>query len=178
MNWTETLEQQAALAYKAARGVIGAVDEAEVDWRPETGHNWMNIGQLMRHISIACGNTAQAFVTGDWMGEDHGVDPEWKPGEGEMMPAADAYLSYSKGDALAALDKDHELFLAMVREAGEQRLAGELSKAPWGQEELNLGQHFLSCIAHLDTHKAQLFYYLKLQGKPVHTGILWGTMTL
>jgi len=29
-------------------------------------------------------------------------------------------------------------------------------------------------IGHLATHKAQLFYYLKLQGKPVNTGHLWG----
>jgi hypothetical protein len=29
-------------------------------------------------------------------------------------------------------------------------------------------------IGHLAQHKAQLFYYLKLQGKPVHTGHLYG----
>ena len=29
-------------------------------------------------------------------------------------------------------------------------------------------------VDHLKEHKAQLFYYLKLQGKPVHTGNLWG----
>jgi len=29
-------------------------------------------------------------------------------------------------------------------------------------------------IQHLDRHKVQLFYYLKLQGKPVNTADLWG----
>ena len=29
-------------------------------------------------------------------------------------------------------------------------------------------------IGHLSTHKNQLFYYLKLQGLPVHTGHLYG----
>jgi hypothetical protein len=37
-----------------------------------------------------------------------------------------------------------------------------------------LGQRLLQMVAHLAQHKAQLFYYLKLQGKPVHTGHLWG----
>jgi hypothetical protein len=29
-------------------------------------------------------------------------------------------------------------------------------------------------LAHLAQHKGQLFYYLKLMGRPVHTGHLWG----
>jgi hypothetical protein len=29
-------------------------------------------------------------------------------------------------------------------------------------------------VQHLAQHKGHLFYYLKLQGKPVHTGDLWG----
>jgi hypothetical protein len=29
-------------------------------------------------------------------------------------------------------------------------------------------------IDHLKAHKSQLFYDLKLQGKPVNTGHLWG----
>lgn len=29
-------------------------------------------------------------------------------------------------------------------------------------------------IHHLDRHKSQLFYYLKLQGQPVNTADLWG----
>jgi hypothetical protein len=29
-------------------------------------------------------------------------------------------------------------------------------------------------VGHLAQHKGQLFYYLKLQGKPVNTAHLWG----
>jgi hypothetical protein len=29
-------------------------------------------------------------------------------------------------------------------------------------------------VEHLAQHKGQLFYYFKLQGKPVNTGHLWG----
>jgi hypothetical protein len=32
-------------------------------------------------------------------------------------------------------------------------------------------------VTHLDVHKSQLFYYLKLQGKPVNTAHLWGMTT-
>jgi len=39
---------------------------------------------------------------------------------------------------------------------------------------LLLGQRLLQMAYHLGSHKAQLFYYLKLQGVPVHTGHLWG----
>jgi uncharacterized damage-inducible protein DinB len=32
----------------------------------------------------------------------------------------------------------------------------------------------LFMVEHLNQHKGQLFYYLKLQGKPVKTPDLWG----
>ena len=37
-----------------------------------------------------------------------------------------------------------------------------------------LGRQLLQMVQHLDRHKSQLFYYLKLQGKPVTTAELWG----
>jgi len=37
-----------------------------------------------------------------------------------------------------------------------------------------LGWHLLQMVRHLDQHKGQLFYYLKLQGEPVNTADLWG----
>jgi hypothetical protein len=39
---------------------------------------------------------------------------------------------------------------------------------------MTLGPRLAQMVDHLVLHKAQLFYYLKLQGKPVHTGHLWG----
>ena len=39
---------------------------------------------------------------------------------------------------------------------------------------MRLGHRLLGMIGHLTQHKAQLFYYLKLQGKPVNTMHLWG----
>ena len=37
-----------------------------------------------------------------------------------------------------------------------------------------LGHRLLQMVDHLKQHKGQLFYYLKLQGKPVSTTDLWG----
>jgi hypothetical protein len=39
--------------------------------------------------------------------------------------------------------------------------------------KLTLGHYLLQMVQHLDKHTSQLFYYLKLQGKPVNTGDLW-----
>jgi len=37
-----------------------------------------------------------------------------------------------------------------------------------------LGHRLLGMVGHLELHKAQLFYYLKLQGKPVNTMHMYG----
>ena len=47
--------------------------------------------------------------------------------------------------------------------------------APWAPGvSYALGRHLLQMVQHLETHKSQLFYYLKLQGVPVGTADLWG----
>jgi uncharacterized damage-inducible protein DinB len=63
----------------------------------------------------------------------------------------------------------------MIDQAGEDDLANRSMSAPWAPGvEYPLGRHLLQMVQHLDRHKGQLFYYLKLQGKPVNTGDLWG----
>ncbi len=61
----------------------------------------------------------------------------------------------------------------MVAECDEDKL-DQTSKDPWDATELLLGHRLLYMVAHLNHHKAQLFYYLKLQGKPVNTSHLLG----
>ena len=59
--------------------------------------------------------------------------------------------------------------------AGENGLTNRKMAAPWAPgREQTLGWHLLQMVQHLERHKSQLFYYLKLQGKPVDTGDLWG----
>ncbi|MCY4545123.1 MAG: hypothetical protein OXD39_07785, partial [Gemmatimonadetes bacterium] len=58
--------------------------------------------------------------------------------------------------------------------AGEERMQNEPAPAPWDPTSPVLGHRMMEMVQHLALHKAQLFYYLKLQGKPVNTMHLWG----
>ena len=80
----------------------------------------------------------------------------------------------SIAEAKKLLGEDKQLVLSLVSECSEDELATKITIAPWDQTEEILGHRLLQMIDHLKVHKAQLFYYLKLLGKPVHTGNLWG----
>jgi len=72
------------------------------------------------------------------------------------------------------LAEDKAPALKMIAQAGEHDLDPKIATAPWDGTQLVLGQRMLQMVTHLEQHKGQLFYYLKLQGKPVNTGHLWG----
>jgi len=80
----------------------------------------------------------------------------------------------SVGQALDLLAADRRLALSWIEAAGEASLLERRVAAPWGGPEISLFQQLLRMIAHLAQHKGQLFYYLKLMGKDVKTGDLWG----
>ena len=172
MNLTELLNKAIEDTYAATDGLMAMVEDGELDWKPSTGGNWMTTGQLLRHLQSACGGPAKGFVTGDW-----GMDPamaEDAPPEDMLPPAEKMLACESVASARAALQEDKALALQMVEQAGEERLANEDATAPWDPRPTKLGYMLLDMVHHLASHKSQLFYYLKLQGKPVHTGTLWG----
>jgi hypothetical protein len=76
-------------------------------------------------------------------------------------------------EARRLLTADRELSLRLLSEVGDDRLIDERIAAPWGGPERTLFQHCNEMIWHLGQHKGQLYYYLKLQGKPVNTFHLW-----
>jgi len=80
----------------------------------------------------------------------------------------------SVDDAKRLLAADKQLALDMLARCTEDRLATDTVTAPWDPTERILGHHLLEMVEHLKRHSAQLFYYLKLQEVPVHTGHLWG----
>jgi hypothetical protein len=95
----------------------------------------------------------------------------------EMMPPAEGLPTVATVDqAKKLLAEDKALALRMIDQAGEQALANKLMPAPWSPNGAcyPLGRHLLQMVQHLERHKTQLFYYLKLQGKPVNTVDLWG----
>jgi hypothetical protein len=169
MSWTELLTREVEHAYGSANGLLDMAEDDKLDWKPETGSNWMTMGQLLRHLADACGAPFRGFVTGDWGMDVKDLSPEDMLPPAEKMPAIESVAETKK---LLAADK--QLALDMLAKAGEERLAKDTATAPWDPTEMVLGHRLLQMVEHLNSHKCQLFYYLKLQGKPVHTGHLWG----
>jgi len=174
MNWTQLLKAELESTYATAEKLVDKVDSDNLDWKPASGANWMTVGQLLKHLTNACGAGCRAFVTGDW-GLPAGVKIEDLPPE-EMLPPAEKLPSIeSVEEARKLLSEDKAVALQMIDLVGETDLAGRQVAAPWAPGlEYALGRHLLQMIQHLDRHKGQLFYYLKLQGKPVNTVDLWG----
>ncbi len=173
MNWKELLRQEVEYNYSITQNMIDLVDDAQLEWKPSTGENWMTTGQLLMHLAIACGAPMMGYVTGDW-GIPEDVDikelfPDEKLPSAEQLPTVG-----SVAEAKSYLEEDKQVALGMLDQCSDDELANKMVSAPWDKEKTVLGRQLLYMIAHLTHHKGQLFYYLKLQGKPVNTGHLCG----
>jgi uncharacterized damage-inducible protein DinB len=174
MKWTELLNEGIEDNFRITDRLMALVEDGDLNWKPATGKNWMTIGQLLNHLTNACGFCCRAFATGDW-GPPDGIEPAGTPEDDLLPPAEGLPTVASVAEARAALARDRELALAMVREVGEERLDSEMVAAPWEPSTPHpLGWHFLSMVLHLMQHKGQLFYYLKLMDRDVNTAHLWG----
>lgn len=173
MNWTDLLTHEVNYAFHAAEGLFDFVGDDELDWKPTDENNWMTMGQLLYHVSEASGMAMKGFVTGDW-GLPEGASMD-DAGSGDMLPPAEAMPTVaSVAEARIRLAADRDLSFEMIKLAGNERMENEPAPAPWDPTDLVLGQRLLEMVQHLVQHKGQLFYYLKLQGKPVNTMHLWG----
>ena len=173
MDWKNLLHGTFEYDYAVTEKLLDMVKDSELNWKPATGSNWMTVGQLLHHISNACGSGVKGFVTGDW-----GFPPDFDPSkmtEDMMLPPAEKLPAVSSvAEAKKLLAEDKKLAFDILSKCSEERLATEIAKAPWDKMELILGHRLLQMAQHLNSHKAQLFYYMKLQGKPVNTMHLWG----
>lgn len=171
MNWTELIQTEIETTYRVTQALIDMVDEGTLDWKPATGSNWMTVGQLLQHTTDACGAPIRGFVTGDW-----GMPPEEEMSAEEMLPSAAKMPAVSSvAECKRLLAQDKALALEMLAQCSEEDLARKQVAAPWNPDNpMSLGYQLLQMVTHLASHKAQLFYYVKLQGQPVHTGHLWG----
>jgi uncharacterized damage-inducible protein DinB len=168
MNWTELLKAEIQSTYSVAEKLFDLVDDSALEWKPSTGSNWMSTGQLLRHMTEGCGAPFRAFITGDW-GVPEGTDLT------ELPPAERLSTIAGVAEAKRLLEADKRLALATLATCEEDELAHRPAPAPWDPTEMVLGYRLLQMVEHLKQHKGQLFYYLKLQGKPVSTPDLWGT---
>ncbi|MDP8242868.1 MAG: DinB family protein [Candidatus Hinthialibacter antarcticus] len=176
MTWKELLTNEIENAYRCANVLIDIVGDEDLSWKPSQGENWMTTGQLLKHITESCGMCMKGFVTGDWgMPED--FDPSKMSGENMLPPAETMATVESVAAAKQLLAQDKQLAYDMLNSVSEEDIDTRLVTAPWDPTEVKLGLQLLSMINHLVQHKGQLFYYLKLQGKPVNTFQLYG-MTL
>ncbi|MBM4131157.1 DinB family protein [bacterium] len=178
MNWTALLNAEVEDNYRAADGLMAMVGDADLGWKPASGRNWMTTGQLLMHLTNACGFCCRGFLTGDWgmpEGDCEGAPDQEMPMEAMLPPAEALPTIGSVAEARRLLAEDKQLALAMIREAGEAKLDSLLVAAPWApRDQQPLGRQFLSMTCHLQSHKSQLFYYLKLMGRDVNTMHLWG----
>ncbi|UCG51692.1 MAG: DinB family protein [Candidatus Latescibacterota bacterium] len=173
MSWSELLKREVEYTYKVTENLLGLVDDDKLDWKPSAENNWMTTGQLLKHITESCGVAMKGFVTGDWgMPED--FDPSQMKPEDMLPPAEKLPTLGSVAEAKKLLAEDKTVAMEMLAKCTEEELATKPAPAPWDSAQMILGHRLLQMVDHLKSHKGQLFYYLKLQGKPVDTNSLWG----
>ena len=174
MNWTELLTNELEDLYRVTDALFEVADDEALDWKPATGENWMTTGQLLMHTATSNGPGFKGFVTGDWSMPEGMSLEDMEPDE--MLPAAEKMPTVeSVAQARELLAADREQAFDVLHRVSEEDLSERELAAPWNPgESFALGRHLLHSIRHTLQHKGQLFYYLKLQGKPVNTGHLWG----
>ena len=172
---TQVLLEEAEATYSITERLFRRVADRELLWKPATGGPWMTVGQLLMHCaSFGCGKAIQGFVTGDW-GLPERTSLENLDATQHVPPPAALPTVQSVKQALELLACDRSLAYRRISEVDESEFLGRRLSAPWGGPENTLFQHLLLMIAHLGQHKGQLFYYLKLMGKELNTGDLWGS---
>jgi uncharacterized damage-inducible protein DinB len=173
VEWKKLLKAETESAYAVTEKLLALVEDDALEWKPATGSNWMTTGQLVKHLTESCGVCFRGFIKGEWPMPE-GMDIKDLPPESMLPPAEKLPTITSLAGATQMLLKDRELAFEMLDGCSDEELATKPAPAPWDPTELVLGHRLLQMIEHLKQHKGQLFYYLKLQGKPVNTSDLWG----
>ncbi len=174
MTLKDILLNEAEKVYIITKNLFALVSNNELQWMPASGKNWMTVGQLMMHCAgFGCGKAIQGFVKGDW-GLPEGSNMEDLNEEDHVPPQTALPGVENVEEAIRLLEEDRKLTISCITDVDESELLNKTLIAPWDGEKLTLFQHLLLMIAHLNQHKGQLFYYLKLMGKNVNTKDLWG----
>jgi hypothetical protein len=173
MSWRGLLTREIDTAYTVTLKLMEMIGDSELGWKPTTGENWMTTGQLLRHLADGCGVAFKGFVTGDW-GMPPDFDPSQMKPEDMLPPAENMPTVVSVDEARIMLNNDKRLALEMLEGVTDEELDTKPAPAPWDPSQTILGHRLLQMVDHTNQHKGQLYYYLKLQGKPVNTHHLWG----
>jgi uncharacterized damage-inducible protein DinB len=173
MKWKDLLSVEIDYTYGVTDHLISLVRDDELDWKPDHGSNWMSMGQLLMHMTDACGSTFDGLISGAW-----DIREEYVLNDLDMQqifpPANMLPMVNTAADARKLLSEDRKLALKSLKKCTEEELAGKYAPAPWTRHPMILGQRLLHMILHLNQHKEQLYYYLKLTGRSVNTCDLYG----
>ncbi len=173
MKWRELLIDEIHYTYGVTDHLMSFVRDEELDWKPEHGSNWMSMGQLLMHITDACGSTFEGLINGAWDIREEIPQAELEPRQ--LFPPASKLPSVeSVSEARKLLLDDRKLALKSLRKCKESDLSGKFAPAPWTMTSMVLGQRLLHMVFHLNQHKDQLFYYLKMTGRRIDTCNLYG----
>ena len=172
MSWKTLLKMEVDYGFKLMNPMVDMLQDDDLNWKPMEENNWMTVGQLLKHLGMSCGAGIKGFVTGDW-----GIPPEamenMKPEE--MLPPAERMETVASLDeARKLLAEDQKVALEILEGVSEEDLNTKPAPAPWDNHDFILGHRLLQMTQHLNSHRHQLYYYLKLMGKPVDTSTLWG----
>ena len=173
MTLKELCQREIEDNYRITESLINLVEAEELDWEPGTGKNWLNMGQLLYHLTESCGKNFEGFITGKWDIPGLG-DNDDESIEELLTGAAQHPHVTSIEEAKKLLEEDKQTALDNLAKVSEEELSSKMVQAPWESVKKPLGHQLLYMIDHLKQHKGQLYYYLKLQGKEVNSTHLWG----
>ena len=172
MDWKELLSEEIKHTYGVAAHLLDLVEPDMLTWKPSEENNWLTVGQLILHLTEACGVNVKGFVTGVW---DYQQSASQQDRLHTDLPSAQEFPEAKDIEQVKQLLlDDYQMTLNLLDSCSEYDLSKKKVSAPWDPQEVILGYRILQMVDHLKQHKGQLFYYLKLQGKPVNTLDLWG----
>ena len=124
METTYTLKkvllEETDKAFKVTEDLFRKIDNSELHWKPQTGNNWMTLGQLLMHCADGgCGKGFQGFIREDW-----GPAPEGEAKEEDVvhLPTAEQLPYVDTVDqAIRLLREDKDLTVSCINEAKESQ---------------------------------------------------------
>ena len=159
MNKQEFIE-----SYKMSSFPMGVLirmaPKDKLNWKP-TDKSW-TLGQLLHH----CSGTPSVF--------QRVIDNSW-PSREEMNQSMTNSLSVQQKDGETAAKDFESAVNKVVEKLGqitETDYNNKPASTPWGITG-SLGKVLQGAADHQNTHKTELYIYLKLLGLPVNTGTLY-----
>jgi hypothetical protein len=149
--------------YRPTVKLISLAPAGKLDWKPGQG-NYMNLGQLLHHLSTCPGGLVMA------------VNNAFPPSEA-FQKFVQEDLKNTKTPEVAGreLSRGWDEAKAALSRVSEADFQAKMVAVPWGPP-MPLWRTCLGMAEHWANHKYQLFFYLKLLGQPVNTMTLYAGM--